>query len=75
MPNRSFRLCFDVLVTDRDRPNALATPGRVVVDVEAQDGEDACRLLGERLSRLPKAQRPERLSDPYLHLVVEEATG
>jgi hypothetical protein len=73
MPNRSFRLSFDVLVTDRDRPNALATPGRVVVDVEAQDGEEACQRLGERLSRLPKAPRPERHSDPFLHLVVDEA--
>ena len=72
MPSRSFRLSFDVLVTDRDRPNALATPGRVVVDIEAQDAEEACQQLGERLSRLPRSQRPER-NNPDIYLVVEEA--
>jgi hypothetical protein len=73
MPSHSFRLSIDVLVKDRDRPNALATPGTVEVDIEAKDIGEACQKLGESISRMARASRPERYSNPELYVV--DATG
>ena len=66
MPSHSFRLSFDVLVTDRDRPNALAVPEKVEVNIEAQSVGEACEKLGEAVSRLARAR--ERHSSPDLDL-------
>ena len=74
MPSHSFRLSFDVLVTDRDRPNALATPGKVEVDIEADDRQQACQKLGDFMSQQARRQRSPERSHPDLY-VIDAAVG